>query len=308
MSLITRCPACRTIFKVAPDQLKISEGWVRCGQCGEVFDAQANLLVEQEPPVLEQVVATESEDSSRSEPYFEPLPELTAQVAEPKPAAEVEPLTMPVPQEMDFQADPTPAAAAAYATASTPPSDSSDTHEVDDFSFIPKQTVWHHPLMRAALGLLLLLLGLVFALQMVVHERDRIAAHQPQLRPWLETLCEHLECEIKPLRQIESIVILDSAFSKQQDNLYRLSLTLKNQARVDLAMPAIELSLTDALDQPMLRRVLTPAELGLPADGILRAGAEAQASTLLTVRTSNFSATEGGGERIAGYRLLAFYP
>ncbi len=46
MSLITRCPACGTMFRVVPDQLKISEGWVRCGHCGEVFDATENLLPE----------------------------------------------------------------------------------------------------------------------------------------------------------------------------------------------------------------------------------------------------------------------
>ena len=27
------------MFKVVPDQLRISEGWVRCGQCAEIFDA-----------------------------------------------------------------------------------------------------------------------------------------------------------------------------------------------------------------------------------------------------------------------------
>ncbi|HOF31808.1 MAG TPA: zinc-ribbon domain-containing protein, partial [Burkholderiaceae bacterium] len=43
MSLITRCPACGTMFRVVPDQLRISEGWVRCGQCAEVFDAARNL-------------------------------------------------------------------------------------------------------------------------------------------------------------------------------------------------------------------------------------------------------------------------
>lgn len=46
MSLITRCPACETMFKVVPDQLRISDGWVRCGQCDEVFDASANLVQE----------------------------------------------------------------------------------------------------------------------------------------------------------------------------------------------------------------------------------------------------------------------
>ena len=39
MSFTTRCPACGTTFKIVADQLKISEGWVRCGHCADVFDA-----------------------------------------------------------------------------------------------------------------------------------------------------------------------------------------------------------------------------------------------------------------------------
>lgn len=44
MSLITRCPACGTMFKVVTDQLKVSQGWVRCGHCAEVFDGTSHLL------------------------------------------------------------------------------------------------------------------------------------------------------------------------------------------------------------------------------------------------------------------------
>ncbi len=44
MSLATRCPACATVFRVVQDQLRVSEGWVRCGRCGEVFNA-AHALV-----------------------------------------------------------------------------------------------------------------------------------------------------------------------------------------------------------------------------------------------------------------------
>ncbi|MFD2452858.1 zinc-ribbon domain-containing protein [Ideonella paludis] len=44
MSLATRCPACSTTFKVVQDQLKISEGWVRCGHCQEVFNALHSLF------------------------------------------------------------------------------------------------------------------------------------------------------------------------------------------------------------------------------------------------------------------------
>lgn len=44
MSLATRCPACGTVFRVVPDQLKVSEGWVRCGRCTEVFDGAQQLF------------------------------------------------------------------------------------------------------------------------------------------------------------------------------------------------------------------------------------------------------------------------
>ncbi len=44
MSLATRCTSCATVFRVVQDQLKVSEGWVRCGRCNEVFNAQANLV------------------------------------------------------------------------------------------------------------------------------------------------------------------------------------------------------------------------------------------------------------------------
>ena len=55
------------MFKVVPDQLRISDGWVRCGQCDEVFDANANLHSEPVPVSLEpepsrEPVATTSPD------------------------------------------------------------------------------------------------------------------------------------------------------------------------------------------------------------------------------------------------------
>ncbi|MGZ5240497.1 MAG: zinc-ribbon and DUF3426 domain-containing protein [Caldimonas sp.] len=44
MSLATRCTSCGTVFRVAQDQLKVSEGWVRCGRCDAVFNALEGLL------------------------------------------------------------------------------------------------------------------------------------------------------------------------------------------------------------------------------------------------------------------------
>lgn len=62
MSLITRCPACRTLFKVVPDQLRISEGWVRCGSCETLFEAPLHLLADtmQTAPAADLRAAQES--------------------------------------------------------------------------------------------------------------------------------------------------------------------------------------------------------------------------------------------------------
>ncbi len=48
MNLYTGCPKCRTTFRVTTQQLQASVGQVRCGFCGDVFDAFATLTA-QEP-------------------------------------------------------------------------------------------------------------------------------------------------------------------------------------------------------------------------------------------------------------------
>lgn len=64
MSLATRCPECGTTFKVVRDQLRISDGWVRCGRCSHVFDGTEHLHdpdaapVNMAPPEAPRTVAT----------------------------------------------------------------------------------------------------------------------------------------------------------------------------------------------------------------------------------------------------------
>ena len=53
MSLATRCSTCGTTFRVVQDQLKVSEGWVRCGRCETVFNAVEGLFdLERDAPEL----------------------------------------------------------------------------------------------------------------------------------------------------------------------------------------------------------------------------------------------------------------
>ena len=92
MSFITRCPACATAFKVVPDQLKISDGWVRCGQCQQVFNATLDL--QPWSPVLEQAYAQPPEPrqpSQPSQPSAQPAVQTRAAMPESRPEPAWEP-------------------------------------------------------------------------------------------------------------------------------------------------------------------------------------------------------------------------
>jgi predicted Zn finger-like uncharacterized protein len=329
MSLITRCPACGTMFKVVPDQLRISEGWVRCGHCADVFDASAHLQPDVAAPAQDtaptEVAAavaaarpTEHEPPELPEPQGEPeefLSSLNTQVDD-EPAldaldsAQLEaeaqalretPMDRPFElrrQDVDDEiAEPLP-------SRFTPAPDSELEPELHELAFVRQarsQEFWSRPGIRVALAVLLVLLAFLLLAQVGLHDRDRLAAANPALRPWLARLCEPFRCRIVPPRQIDAIVIDSSSFNKLRGEAYRLNFTLKNQAAIQIAMPALELTLTDAQDQPVVRRVLLPAELGTHP-GVIAATAEWSASLALELSTN------GNGTRIAGYRLLAFYP
>lgn len=330
MRLITRCPACGTLFKVVPDQLRISEGWVRCGHCGDVFDATAHMQADADPDRCEPAAdapggrvlaraSPEDDSEAQSEPFASSLHtevgESSAFEAPDSSQLEAEELAlMEHPLDRPFELrrrDGTGEIRIAQASDSTsefpsdaPPRTEPASEPALHVSFVRdanREDFWARPRVRAALMLGALVLGSLLALQLVVHERDRLAAARPALRPWLAGLCQPIGCRVGPLRDIEAIAIDSSSFNKLRGDAYRLNVTVRNQALTQVAMPALELTLTDSQDQPVLRRVLLPVEFG-PAAGVIAASSEQSISLPLAV------AADGSSTRIAGYRLLAFYP
>lgn len=310
MSLITRCPACRTMFKVVPDQLRISEGWVRCGKCEEIFDASAHL--QEGVPVDVSPEAALGGAQADTIPFDGP-DESSSEGAAGVVDFELKDAHADAPLVMEAAVASAPVLAGAVADGRQEKSGESATipgavpmaaGAAPNLSFMRKarkSSRWHRPLVRAMLGLLCLVLALGLALQLLVQERDRIAAREPGLKPLVEEACRWLDCQVRPLREIDAVVIDSSAFTKVRGDMYRLSVTLKNREMVELAMPSIELALTDSLDAPIARRVLRPAELGVPS-GVIPAASETQSALVLAVKLN------GNTERVAGYRLLAFYP
>lgn len=112
MSLATRCIHCGTIFKIVEDQLKVSEGWVRCGRCHEVFNALPTLfdMDSEAPPPRRTPAPPTPEPAAVSAPRAAPA----APPPQPAPAPSFGRLTedelppeppRPVPATTDFELD-----------------------------------------------------------------------------------------------------------------------------------------------------------------------------------------------------------
>jgi len=333
MSLITRCPACNTLFKVVPDQLRVSDGWVRCGQCDEVFDANAHLHTDAVAPQPEpekpaaydwgSIVDSPAAADSEPEPQHVPEPQPELQAA-PEALPDVEPITEDPflalsPQELggtspvavaaeevralDSEPSEVEAPAPRYVQSANPAVASVDQAAAISFMHSKPKIALARSSRAAgvlvAVGCAVLVGSLV--LQWLLYDRDRIAAAGDGGRHAMQAICDVLGCKIAPLRQIESVVIDSSSFAKVRTDVYRLGFTLKNTAPIALAVPSLELTMTDMQDQALVRRVLSPAELESKA-GSIPAGAEWTVSVPVSVKLPS------GSERISGYRLLAFYP
>ncbi|MCS4509672.1 zinc-ribbon and DUF3426 domain-containing protein [Xylophilus ampelinus] len=435
MSLITRCPNCATMFKIVPDQLRISDGWVRCGRCSDIFDAARHLQSQEEvagvadganapapgpvndpvaaatamaaspletpvlgsPPLSDDpgVVPTplpvpasaaaptkapsvwlrrsgasallhrsnapepvdeqgedEYEDlfhsrsghstawqETRQEPYaglahapanpFDdtdpellPAQQARALAASGRPVSAEGPLAVPILTEdvpsalllqtadsdvaqsplydSVFAVHEVPMAGTAEAEAESDPEEDAKLLELDFVRLAERKAFWRRPAIVAVSALVCGLLALALAGQAALRERDRLAATVPALRPVLAALCVPLSCQVGPRRQIEAIAIEGSAFNKTHGNLYQLSIDLRSSATTPLAMPALELTLTDTDGQTLVRRVLEPVDLRAPQ--LLQP--QGAWSGTLPMRVQD----PAMASRIAGYGLLAFYP
>jgi predicted Zn finger-like uncharacterized protein len=351
MSLITRCPACGTLFKVVADQLKISQGWVRCGQCSEVFDAQGHMangtpgpsapaaLQAEQTSVALQIQMLDEEADSATDPVEDssippalysdfsdsnwtntvnpPAPQSHTDLADSVAPSSLNP--RPIEDKLaTVGAGPLPSALQATSRPSLLPAGVGSASGITDHVVKPadeppsfvrqaqRAQRWRSPWARALMLLVAFALLATLGLQVAVQERDRIAALEPLARPWLKELCAIARCTVGPLKQIEAVVVDASSFNKLRTEgkyeLYKLALNLKNTSALSVAVPHIELSLNDAQDQPVLRRVLNPADLG-SAQLALAPAAELAGNTTIQV-----DSTQLAGARIAGYRVWAFYP
>ena len=329
--MLTRCPHCQTSFRVSSEQLKLRQGQVRCGECLGVFNALESLSDEvgpvvlaptepklpepavvmpeampvtlEEPeiasatevdlefdPVEEQVVVTEPElliepviepvIEHVTEPVIEPVIELPLEVA-PEPVSLVVPeigivpavITEPAPEVVpDAEILPE-----AWEAEAPPP---------------PRRWPW-------VIGSLLSLL--LAAGQLLFIYRIEVSVLVPESRPLLTEACDLLGCEMPRPRKPDLVGIETSDLAPEEKERLLLTATLKNRAPFAQEYPHLELTLTDARDNPILRKVLPPAEY-LPSDHPADAGFAARHEVSIKLQL------EAKGVPAIGYRLYLFYP
>ncbi len=151
-----------------------------------------------------------------------------------------------------------------------------------------------------------LLAAIVIVAQFGYRFRAELAAAAPQTRDPMRLLCRPFGCEV-PLPRRPELMSIDSSelqADAKREGLIVLNAVIRNRARFPQDYPALELTLTDEADRPVLRRVLAPTEYLEQArrDELVRQGIAGGTEAVLRVflDTSRTRAT--------GYRLYLFYP
>lgn len=337
MSLATRCTSCGTVFRVVQDQLKVSEGWVRCGRCNEVFNAIEGLfdLERDAPPSWKPPsaappapLAATITAAFESQEQFEPPDDddvfqlsdgdrIHSRFFQPE-QADVEQTpaqAVKARDRVDFAdaqfntallADGSPAPAGRKGTGIERSSVKAARAKLEAARRGPgfvqqaqQRERWRTPAMRAVLSLLTLLLIGMLAGQGAYHFRDLWAAQWPATRPWLAQGCEWLRCEIGAPRRIDDVAVESSTLSPAPGgNGYRLAVVLRNRGNLSLSMPWIDLSLTDPAGQLVARRALAPGDFRV-SPALMAPGSESNLQVLLS---------SSDPRRISGYTVEIFYP
>lgn len=266
MKYITSCPQCDTQFLLDDEMIKAYRGKVQCGNCEHVFNAK-NRLTE----VSDDINSAEEYQASLEEEYQEEDLEGPITVT---PEEENESDDHDQSFSIDVEDEPTIEAEEVeiYINESSDP----DTHiidqattaviaapgNIDDFSkhISPtkqKTASKPRPFFYSMLCLLLITLA---GLQSIYFLRVKIAAMYPQYKPYLIQACAKLQCTIELPKELDYIAIENSDMQEddEYESVINFSTSIKNNAEYSIAYPNIELTLTNAEDKIVLRKLLNP--------------------------------------------------
>jgi predicted Zn finger-like uncharacterized protein len=313
MSLITCCPACQTMFKVSGEDLRVSDGWVRCGNCDGVFDASAHLQVMPATQENSAAAPTAGEpDADLPNAVASPTPVLPAQTSASSQTAAFTVAERPSPFRAATSGDGTvfdassvnidvDAAAGAIGAATTmaatrfEPSPATLRREDrsappsftdEPVTFLGDQASAHSRwrLVAWLLGLAVLVLAMLGGA--ALHERQALVQRVPALLPAMEALCGFSGCEVKAPRLLDMIAIEDASMQEVAPSEYKIQLLLKNQGHGAVEPPSLRVTLTGLHGEVLASHTVLPSQF---AAGVTRIASNAPLSVAF-----NFSVASAG--------------
>lgn len=143
----------------------------------------------------------------------------------------------------------------------------------------------------------------VLLLQSIYYWRNQLAVAVPPLQPMLNGMCAAFHCTVGLPAEIERLTLESNELQvvPPNQNIYALTLVLRNRGARAQAWPNIELTLNNDEEKAVVRRVFRPREY-LPNARLADAGigAESEQQIKLTFELNDALAS--------GYRIYLFYP
>ena len=331
MQLITRCPQCETAFAFEAAQLRLAHGWVRCGKCATLFEADQHLFerVVDRPKRLpfgydsEQAVPnSERKIKTRIEQLHSDLPALHEALDEssnapsgpnpsstPGPASPASPASSSITPLESKALSGAPLGLSSDSSPDAPHSNSShleSTHEqgsgtaqlaVNASSEVsPGEN--DNPTSIPKVFFVTLLILVAFG-QILWTQKEVIGAFSAQSHLMMQSVCNAFGVQLGWPIEPESLKIESSSFKLNSDESYRVKLRLKNHQDYAVKTPWLELVLVGADENVLVRKVFSVRELEVQ---------EAIAADKDLIISFNVFVDASIAKNVAGYKLDFFYP
>jgi predicted Zn finger-like uncharacterized protein len=250
--MYARCPACQTTFKITLAQLEVRSGLVRCGICSAIFRADKNLI------------------------------QSLSDAGTPADTAETEKVAAPTAKRKRSGRNKSAATRRRrkIGAETAPPDEDAAIPIVTELPvLVQPRSFWRAFFwMLGILALLALLAG-----QSVYFYRNELAV-DPSWRPWVAKFCGYAGCELRPLRDIGRIELLQTTIAPhpKYENALRIRATLVNRADFPQPYPAMEVGLTSNTGTLLARRIFSPAQY-LETPAVSEMSSNVIASALLDI-------------------------
>jgi predicted Zn finger-like uncharacterized protein len=221
--MLTRCPACRTVFRVTPEALRARRGRVRCGRCRAAFDALA-ALTEEGPP---------------------------GRIAPPSITPDAEPGHAPGPS--------TEAASRPRRRSIADAADDGAVATAAELDLLASPLRPERPLLWGSVALVLLL---ALAAQALWHGQAQLMRRFPATEAAYRSICAQLGCEVERLRRLDALAVTarDVREHPRYAAALLVNVTVVNRAPFAQEFPRLQLILYGVAGTPRAARRFQPEE------------------------------------------------